>query len=144
MEKSCQNCKYNFTIYPEDLVFYDAIKVPMPTFCPDCRAQRRLVWRNERTLYKRKCDLCSKSVIGIYPENTPFPVYCYDCWYGDGWDPLSYGVEYDSSVSFFEQLKTLINTVPRLASWVVASTKGIFHQKFSVESVPIMNAEIKF
>ncbi|MBU0627024.1 hypothetical protein KKG31_00015 [Patescibacteria group bacterium] len=31
--------------------------IPAPTLCPDCRQQRRISFRNERSLYKRKCDL---------------------------------------------------------------------------------------
>ncbi len=120
--KNCQNCKKDFTVESDDFAFYEKMKVPAPTFCPECRAQRRFVWRNERTLYKRKCDLCAKNIIGLYPEKTPFPVYCYECWYGDGWDPLSFGIDYTASVPFFTQLKTLMQKVPRLAIWVVAST----------------------
>jgi hypothetical protein len=122
--KICQNCKKEFMIDSEDFKFYERTKVPTPTFCHDCRAQRRFVWRNERTLYKRKCDLCKKNIIGLYPENTPFPVYCYECWYGDAWDPTEYGINYDSKIPFFTQFKNLINKVPRLAIWVVASTNS--------------------
>ncbi|PIP69119.1 hypothetical protein CO033_01205 [Candidatus Nomurabacteria bacterium CG_4_9_14_0_2_um_filter_32_10] len=120
----CQNCKVQFTIESEDFNFYEKIKVPPPTFCPECRAQRRFIWRNERTLYKRKCDLCGKNIIGLYPEKTIFPVFCYECWYSDAWDPLSYGLNYDPSIPFFNQLKNLMQKVPRLAIWVVASTKS--------------------
>ncbi|MCX6751909.1 MAG: hypothetical protein NTZ87_00160 [Candidatus Nomurabacteria bacterium] len=122
--KTCQNCKKDFTIKPEDFNFYEVMKVPAPTFCPDCRAERRFVWRNERTLYKRKCDLCEKNIIGLYPEKTPFPVYCYECWYGDGWNSTDYGMDYDPKISFFAQFKNLMNKVPRLAIWVVASTNS--------------------
>ena len=122
--KQCQNCKQEFIIEPDDFAFYEKIKVPLPTFCPDCRAQRRFVWRNERTLYKRKCDLCGKNIIGLYPEKTSFPVYCYECWYSDKWDSLSFGIDYVFSTPFFEQFKNLMQKVPRLAIWVVASTKS--------------------
>ena len=30
--KSCQNCKNDFIIEPDDFAFYDKIKVPPPTF----------------------------------------------------------------------------------------------------------------
>ena len=123
-KRICQNCRGEFIIEPEDFNFYEKIKVPAPTFCPECRAQRRFVWRNERTLYKRNCDLCGESIIGLYPEKTPFPVYCYECWYGDGWDPADYGMNYDSKIPFFTQFKNLLNKVPRLAIWVVASTNS--------------------
>jgi hypothetical protein len=117
--KNCQNCKKDFTLYPDDITFYEQIKVPYPTFCPDCRAQRRFMWRNERTLYHRSCDLCNKRLISLYKEDEPFPVYCKECWYSDKWDPMSYGLEYDPNRTFFEQLKELMHRVPRLAIWVV-------------------------
>jgi len=41
--KNCQNCKKDFTIEPEDFNFYEKIKVPPPTFCPECRLQRRIL-----------------------------------------------------------------------------------------------------
>ena len=77
--RQCQNCKKDFVIEPEDFNFYEKIKVPPPTFCPECRMQRRMAWRNERALYKRDCGLCKKSMMSMYPEDTVFPVYCKEC-----------------------------------------------------------------
>lgn len=113
--KTCQNCKTRFTIAPEDLAFYERIKVPAPTWCPWCRDQRRLAFRNERSLYQRTCDLCQKNIISVYSPDKPFVVYCPPCWYSDRWDPLSYGREYDFSRSFFEQFKELQRRVPRIS-----------------------------
>ena len=113
----CQNCKIQFTIDPEDFNFYEKIKVPPPTFCPECRFQRRMVWRNERTFYKRDCDLCKKKIISMFPAETTFPVYCKDCWYGDGWEATDFGRDYDFSKTFFEQFRDLSLVVPRLALW---------------------------
>jgi len=61
--KNCQNCKKDFVIEPDDFAFYEKIKVPPPTFCPECRLMRRYAWRNERVLYRRNCDLCEKSTV---------------------------------------------------------------------------------
>ena len=55
---TCQNYKNNFVIEPEDFNFYDKIKVPAPTWCPECGLIKRLAWRGERSFFKRKCDLC--------------------------------------------------------------------------------------
>jgi hypothetical protein len=115
--KSCQNCKQSFTIESDDFAFYEKIKVPPPTFCPECRLVRKAVWRNERALYKRVCDLCAKSIVSMYPKDAPFPVYCSSCWYSDNWDATSYGVDYDFSRNFFDQLKDLFGRVPRIALW---------------------------
>jgi hypothetical protein len=113
--KQCQNCKKDFIIEPEDFDFYAKIQVPPPTFCPQCRVQRRFAWRNERTLHRRSCSLCSKSMISMYPADTAFPVYCHTCWYSDGWDSMSYGREYDFSKPFFAQYQDLLNVVPRFS-----------------------------
>jgi hypothetical protein len=115
--KNCQNCKKDFVIEADDFGFYEKIKVPPPTFCPECRFQRRMSWRNERTLYRRTCSLCHKNIIAMYHESVPFPVYCRECWYGDGWDPTTYAKDYDFSRNFFEQYKELSNAVPRFALW---------------------------
>lgn len=113
--KTCQNCKNDFTIEPNDFGFYEKIHVPPPTFCPGCRRQRRWAWRNNMSLYNRKCDLCQKSVISIYSPDSGLIVYCNKCWWSDKWDPKSYGVEYDFSKPFFTQFKELINKVPHMS-----------------------------
>src|SRR3989344_1573696 len=111
--RNCQNCKNQFTIEPDDFEFCKKVNVPTPTFCPDCRLQRRLSFRNERILYKRACDLCKKEVISVYHPGGENTVYCQQCWYSDAWDPLQYGKEYDFSRLFFEQYQELSKSVAR-------------------------------
>ncbi len=113
--KTCQNCKKDFTIEPDDFGFYEKMKVPPPTFCPDCRQRRRYSWRNERTLYRRNCDLCTKSTVTIYNPLSPFKVYCSACWWGDSWDAKDFAQEIDFSRPFFEQFLELQLKVPRVA-----------------------------
>ncbi|MCX6752324.1 MAG: hypothetical protein NTZ87_02375 [Candidatus Nomurabacteria bacterium] len=114
-KRICQNCKKNFTIEPDDFLFYEKIKVPPPTFCPECRFLRRFATMNDRIFYKRTCDLTKKEIFSIFPEGTTFPVYETDAWYSDKWDPYQYGMDYDFSRLFFEQFKELENKVPHLA-----------------------------
>ena len=114
----CTNCKKGFEITDDDLGFYEKMQVPAPTFCPDCRFQRRYAWRNERNLYKRKCNLCQRDIISIYSPDKPFTVYCSECYHGDAWDPLSYGKDFDFSRPFFEQFRELQLQVPRLYAFV--------------------------
>ncbi len=113
--KSCQNCKNDFTIEPDDFVFYEKINVPAPIFCPDCRFQNRMMFRNDRTFYRRACDLCQSSIISTYAADAPHPVYCNKCWWSDNWNPLDYGRDFDFSRPFFEQFKELLDSVPALA-----------------------------
>lgn len=112
----CKQCNNQFEITEADKEFYTKIDVPEPTLCPDCRQQRRLSFRNERTMYGRSCDLCKKTLVSIYPEKAPFPVYCPDCWWSDKWEGTQYGLEYNSSAPFFDQFKELQARVPRLSS----------------------------
>ena len=113
--KTCQNCKQNFVIEPEDFVFYEKIKVPPPTWCPECRRQRRLSWRNDFIFYYRNCDLCKKSTISLYAPDAPRVVFCNKCWWSDKWDSKDYAVNYDPSRSFFKQFSELQSKVPTLA-----------------------------
>lgn len=113
--RTCQNCQNSFTIEPDDFSFYEKIKVPPPTWCFECRQQRRYAWRNERTLYRRTCDLCQKSMVTIYSPNKPFKVYCNECWWSDNWDSSLYGKDFDFSRQFFEQFSELQHEVPRMA-----------------------------
>ncbi|HBA46028.1 hypothetical protein A2W67_03535 [Candidatus Nomurabacteria bacterium RIFCSPLOWO2_02_40_28] len=111
----CQNCRANFVIEPNDFGFYEKIKVPPPTFCPECRRQRRWAWRNNMSLYSRKCKLCDESVISIYSPDSSIIIYCNKCWWSDKWDPKSYGKEYDFSKPFFTQFKELMQKVPHMS-----------------------------
>lgn len=112
--RACQNCKNEFRIEPDDFAFYQKIQVPPPTFCPECRLQRRLAFFNLTNLYHRKCDLCGEMKISMYPPEAPYKVYCPPCWWSDKWDPLDYGRDYEFSRSFFEQLNELWHVVPLL------------------------------
>jgi len=110
--KTCQNCKQEFRIEPEDFAFYEKMKVPAPTFCPECRTQRRFMFRNERNLYKRIDPISGKEFISMYSPDKPFTVYPHDYWWSDKWDPLGYGAGYDFSKPFFQQFKELMQKIP--------------------------------
>ncbi len=124
MTKSCKQCAQQFEITEDDLKFYDKVSpviggekllIPPPTLCPDCRRQRRLAFRNERNLYHRKCDLCKKEIFSSYSPDKPCPVYCLNCWWGDGWDSQEYGVDFDFSRPFFDQFAELMQKTPQVS-----------------------------
>src|SRR3989344_6521753 len=110
--KVCQNCKSDFTIEPEDFQFYEKMKVPPPTFCWECRQRRRMTWRNERTLYHRKCAATGKDIITMFAPEQPFVVYDRTYWWSDDWDQLASGREYDFTRPFFEQFRELLERAP--------------------------------
>jgi len=120
--KVCKQCNSNFDITDKDLEFYDKISpvfsgekfsIPSPTLCPDCRQQRRLSFRNERKLYKRKCDLTWKNIISMYSPDKNFKVYDYKEWWSDKWDAMDYWIDFDFEKWFFEQFWKLDKLVPK-------------------------------
>ncbi|MFA6992624.1 MAG: hypothetical protein WC269_05120, partial [Candidatus Gracilibacteria bacterium] len=108
----CQNCKNEFVIEPDDFAFYEKMKVPAPTFCPECRIVRRMTWRNERTLYHRKCDATGKDIITMFSPEQKLVVYDRDYWWSDKWDQLNSGRDYDFQRPFFDQFKELFEKAP--------------------------------
>ena len=111
----CCQCLEGFSLTDNDERFYRKMQVPCPTLCSQCRLQRRLAFRNEHTLYSRKCDATGEDIISMYKLGTSFPVYSHEAWYGDEWDARDYGREFDFSRPFFEQYEELRNEVPHLA-----------------------------
>lgn len=70
-------------------------------------------FRNEWKLYKRKCDFTGESILSAYNPDGPFTVYKNSVWWGDDWDPMSYGKTFDFNRPFFEQFRELQLKVPR-------------------------------
>lgn len=116
---NCTTCQSDFAITSDDQAFYATNQVPAPINCPDCRQQKRLAWRNERIMYKRKCDGTGVDMLSVYSSDKTFPVYEPSHWYSDQWDAMDYGKKYDFTRPFFEQFKELLNNVPQLARSVV-------------------------
>ena len=108
--RNCQNCKTDFAIEPEDFDFYAKVKVPPPTFCPDCRLQRRMVWRNEHFLFKKK-DIFGKMIFSGYAPDSQILICDNDHWWSDERDATEQGKAYDFSRPFFEQFKELLYSV---------------------------------
>jgi hypothetical protein len=128
--KNCKHCSCKFDITDKDLEFYEKVSpsfpsldfsesglkkyfIPTPTLCSECRQQRRLSWRNERSLYKRKCDATGENIVSIYSPDKLYIVYDQDFWWSDKWEALDYGRDFDFSKSFFEQFSELMKVVPK-------------------------------
>ena len=110
--KTCQNCKTDFTIEPEDFSFYEKIKVPPPTWCPECRFQRRILWRNERKLFRNKSAKTGKSILSLAHPDSGMTIYDQEEWWKDDWDATTYGKEYNPSKPFLAQFGKLMREVP--------------------------------
>ncbi len=115
--KHCQSCKQGFTIESEDFDFYRKINVPPPTWCWQCRAMRRMSFRNMRYLYQRTCAATGKKIFTVLPPEAPMPPYEFNYWISDKWNPMDYGKDYDFERPFFEQMKELFHAVPWAPIW---------------------------
>ncbi|EKD44681.1 MAG: hypothetical protein ACD_71C00045G0002 [uncultured bacterium (gcode 4)] len=128
--KKCTHCGASFEITDKDLEFYEKVSpvfdgvkysIPTPTFCPECRQQRRLSFRNERKLYKRSCDATWKNIISVFSPDKKYPVYSSDEWWSDKWNPLDYGKDIDFSRPFFEQINKLMEEVPKIEKLIMST-----------------------
>lgn len=138
--KQCQNCKQEFTIEPEDFNFYEKIKVPPPTFCPDCRAIRRLIFWNQNNLFKKTEDKEGKKVFSTYPEEANIKIYDHDYWWSDSWNPMDYGLDADFEKPFFEQLKELNYSVP----WPSRAIRGMVNSDYCNQASFLKNCYLCF
>jgi hypothetical protein len=130
--RKCKNCKKDFTIEAEDFSFYEKLKVPPPTWCRECRQMRRMSFRNERNLFKRKCDKTGKDIISIFPADSPYKVYDRVYWESDEFDPMASGRDFDFSRPFFEQFKELMLDTPFPSLHVGASENCEYNNDMSL------------
>ena len=124
LEKKCKTCDKPYKLDDTDLEFYKKISsefggtkydMPSPNLCPSCRSMRRMVWRNERTLYKNKCSLCDRAVVSIYSPDKKFKALCADCYWSDRRNQLESGGDYIRGKSFFAQFRDLMSDTYLLA-----------------------------
>ncbi len=120
----CKQCSKDFEVADWDRNLLNDLapefngekfEIPGPTICPQCRYQRRLIWRAELHLFKRKSDLSGNTMVSLYPPEADCVVYNTDEWWSDKWDATKYGRDFDFSRPFFEQFEELIKEVPLMA-----------------------------
>lgn len=118
----CSRTGEEFPIYKSDIDMLEKISptiagkkflFPLPTLSPESRLRRMMMFRNERTLYKRKCDETWKSIVSLYPEQHDGKVYSPDIWRSDNRNPLAFGKDYIPG-RFYSDLKDLFKEVPFL------------------------------
>lgn len=116
--KDCVNCSSKIEIQSNEEDLLKKMGVDEPVLCFPCRDQRRMAFRNERSLYKDKCGLCGRKILSMYDPERGFKVFCSECYFGDGWNPEEYGLEVDLGRSFFEQFREVYDAAPKLNLYV--------------------------
>lgn len=130
LNQICRNewCKQQFTVPDEDLTFLEEVspffngkkeRIPPPTLCPLCRAQRRMAWRNHNFVYRLQANAPGEATFSLWSPDMPFASYTTEFWFSDGWDQHASAQEIDFGRPFFAQWKEVNDRSPRFALDVV-------------------------
>ncbi|MEK7545322.1 MAG: hypothetical protein AAB551_04300 [Patescibacteria group bacterium] len=109
----CRITQQPFEISEREMEFCKRMNVPLPTVSPNERFRQLMAFRNEWKLYRRKCDATKEDIISAYSPDSPFVVYKNSVWWGDTWDAMEHGRDFDFTRPFFEQFAELQKVVPR-------------------------------
>lgn len=122
MKRSCVVTGETFLVSLAEQEYCKINNVPLPTVAPLRRIKGLLSFRNRVHLYRTVCSFSQKRIFSGIPPEKNFNVYDVDVWESDQWSGLDYGVDYDFSRPFFEQIAQLFKRVPIPNLSVVKST----------------------
>jgi hypothetical protein len=74
-----------------------------------------LLFRNERKLYRRKCDATGESMISMYTEDSVYKIYNTKTRWSDSWNPLDYSLKDMNWMSIVQVLDSLTKNVPKVS-----------------------------
>lgn len=83
--------------------------------CPEERQRRRLLFRNERKLYKRKCDATGETIISIYSRDKPTTVYSLGAWWNRSSGSMMTSIDFEPSQTFTDQFETVATNAAYIA-----------------------------
>ncbi|MFA6301325.1 MAG: hypothetical protein WC609_03170 [Candidatus Paceibacterota bacterium] len=109
----CEHCGEEFILDSGDLILYEKIGLKIPGQCFFCRLKQHLAFFTFGKFRKGVSDLSGEGLITVLPSSPRYPIYKSHEWYGDKWDPMDFGQEYDPTIPFFVQLQHLQEKVPR-------------------------------
>lgn len=115
----CKQCGVAFASSEKEIEAVKKFDVASYEECPDCRNKRRLIFRNERNIFRNVSAKSGKRIISTYPESSPFKILDQDEWWSDEFDATIYDKTFDFNRSFFEQFRELQLVVPRWARMFV-------------------------
>ena len=122
--KICEVSGAEFPITKNDLKFYEKVspifgwkkyQIPTPRLCPEERQRRRLLFRNERKLYRRKCDATGENIISMYSPDSDCKVYNTKTRWSDVWNPNEYSLSSMNWMRIDQILEKLSLEVPKIA-----------------------------
>jgi len=111
LTKTCEECRKNFDVTPDELGMYEQVGVPVSDQCFRCRSKQQLAFWIFGKFRKGKSDLSGQSLITVLPPKVRYPVYTAKEWFSDDWEAVA--MDYDPGKPFLTQLKELQEKVPR-------------------------------
>ena len=136
--KICTVSGQPFAIFQSDVDFYEKISpvflwkkfmIPTPTLCPEERQRRRLMFRNERKLYKRKCDATGDTIVSIYSPDKPYKVYEEEYRKSDKRDEVWIDIDYNESI--FNNIQNLYNLTPKCSLYTWSKSENSRYNNFT-------------
>ena len=127
--RTCRRTGSQFPIFQGDkdmlrkqspIVWWITYELPLPTLCPNAREQRRMMFKNERFLYKDTCEHTGMSTISRFTDRH---VFSNEAWHKDDWDQKC--LDYDASRPFNDTMKRLIDNT--IYQNLIGSPQNILH-----------------
>lgn len=78
----CDETGVLFKITAQELAFLRKKKLPIPRLSPQRRYEKRMAFRNPRTLFTRNCSKCSAEIQTTYAPDRLEKVFCERCYLG--------------------------------------------------------------
>ena len=76
----CVDCRRNYKITAQELLFYRKMNIPIPRKCFYCRHKDRIKKRGPYEFWQRNCDKCQKEITTNYSLENKAIVYCESCY----------------------------------------------------------------
>ncbi len=76
----CEETKKNYKITPQEFELYKKLKLPLPRKAPDQRYKDLINRRLSQHLRLINCSSCNKEIYTTFPSDTPYEIYCEDCY----------------------------------------------------------------
>ena len=77
---ACSETGQNYKIQIQEFNFYKQLSLPIPVKCPEQRFRERMMLRNPKTLWERKCSKCGNDIETTFAPDRPEKILCDKCY----------------------------------------------------------------
>ncbi len=105
----CEISSEEFEVSPEEQELRTRLGAPLPKVAPAYTFRELLAFWQHFAMHRRTCDLSGKSIISVFDQNCPYPVWNREDWLKGAKPPQA---DFNFSRPFFEQLWQLFQRCP--------------------------------